>query len=177
MKILIDARLYGLENAGLGRYVMNLVRQLQKLDSENKYTVLLRKKYFNSLKFSKNWQKILADYSHYSLAEQTNLPRIIANQSPDLVHFPHFNVPLAFRGKYVVTIHDILMHKQKGKEATTLSLPKYLIKRAGYKMVFTKAVRGATKIIVPSHFVKKEIVDSYRLDPNKVTVIYEGVGL
>jgi hypothetical protein len=30
MKILLDARFYGLEHAGLGRYTMNLVQELAK---------------------------------------------------------------------------------------------------------------------------------------------------
>lgn len=177
MKILIDARLYGLENAGLGRYVMNLIAQLQKVDRKNKYTVLLRKKYFESLKMPKNWQKILADWRHYSFAEQTNIPRVIANQNPGLVHFPHFNVPLAYKGKYVVTIHDILMHKQKGRQASTLSFPKYLVKRAGYKTVFAKAVKGAAKVIVPSNFAKKEVTKYYKINPNKIVVTYLGVDM
>ena len=49
MKILIDARLYGLENAGLGRYTMNLLSELLKIDRKNQYVVLLRKKYFGSM--------------------------------------------------------------------------------------------------------------------------------
>ena len=47
MRIIIDARLYGLENAGLGRYVINLVRELSEIDKENEYIILLRKKYFD----------------------------------------------------------------------------------------------------------------------------------
>src|SRR3990167_9619406 len=101
MRIVIDARLYGLENAGLGRYTMNLVQELAKLDKENEYVVLLRKKYFNELKLPRNWQKIEADFRHYSLTEQLKLPKMIKNIKPDLVHFPHFNIPLFFRGKYV----------------------------------------------------------------------------
>ena len=52
MRIVIDARLYGLENAGLGRYTINLVNELQKLDKSNEYFILLRKKYFNQLNFN-----------------------------------------------------------------------------------------------------------------------------
>ena len=50
MKIIIDARLYGLENAGLGRYAMNLIKHLAILDHKNEYLIILRKKYFNQLK-------------------------------------------------------------------------------------------------------------------------------
>ena len=175
MKILIDARLYGLENAGLGRYTMNLVQGLIELDKENKYIILLRKKYFNKLRLPDNFQKILVDFRHYSLREQLELPKIIKKQNPDLVHFPHFNVPLFYCGDYVVTIHDIVMHKNWGRQATTLCLPLYLIKRLGYRLVFDLAIKRAKRIIVPSKFVKKELIGFYRLNPNKIEVIYEGV--
>ncbi|OGM05798.1 hypothetical protein A2125_01385, partial [Candidatus Woesebacteria bacterium GWB1_43_5] len=97
--------------------------------------------------------------------------------NPDLVHFPHFNVPISYSEKYVVTIHDLLMHWQKGKDATTLPAPLYFTKRLAYKSIFRKAVRGAEKIIVPSNAVKKEVVSYYNIDPEKICVIYEGVDL
>lgn len=175
MRILIDARLYGLENAGLGRYAMNLVDQLTKIDSKNEYIILLRKKYFDELKLPSNWEKVLADFKHYSLEEQIKLPKIIHKYEPDMTHFLHFNVPLLFNGRFVVTIHDMLMHKQKGKETTTLSLPLYYVKRIGYKKVFEHAIKSSVKIIVPSEFVKSEIINNFKVPKEKVEVTYEGV--
>lgn len=174
MKILLDARLYGPENTGLGRYVMNLVENLVKVDRRNSYTILLRKKYFDRLNLPSKWKKVQADFRHYSLSEQLKLPRIISRTKPDIVHFPHFNVPLFYSGRYVVTIHDILMHRQKGLEATTLNPFSYVFKRLGYKLVFGHAVKAAAKVIVPSAFVKKEVTDYYGLDKDKVVVTYEG---
>jgi glycosyltransferase involved in cell wall biosynthesis len=174
MKILIDARLYGLENAGLGRYLVNLVDELANIDKKNKYVLLLRKKYYKELIVPENWEKVLADFRHYSFLEQTKLPRIISKHKPSLTHFPHFNVPLSFKGKYIVTIHDILMHKQKGRQATTLPAPLYYLKRIGYHRVFRKAVCGSEKVIVPSNFVKKELIDYYDLKKEKIIVTYEG---
>ncbi|MBI2103661.1 glycosyltransferase family 4 protein [Candidatus Woesebacteria bacterium] len=175
MKILIDARLYGLENAGLGRYVMNLTRELVKLDHTNQYIVLLRKKYFNQLNYPENFQKVEADYRHYSLEEQISLPRLIKKLEPDLVHFPHFNVPFTFSGKFVVTIHDMVMHWQRGREATTQPLPVYFAKRLGYKAIFKHAVEKSSKIIVPSKAVKSEVAQYYKVDQEKIGVVYEGV--
>ncbi len=174
MKILIDARLYGLENAGLGRYLVNLIDELANIDKRNKYILLLRKKYYKELSVPENWEKVLADFRHYSFIEQTKLPKIVSKHKPTITHFPHFNVPLFFKGKYVVTIHDILMHKQKGRQATTLPAPLYFLKRIGYHRVFKKAVYGSVKIIVPSKFVKKELIDYYGLEKEKITVTYEG---
>jgi glycosyltransferase involved in cell wall biosynthesis len=174
MKILIDARLYGLENAGLGRYLMNLIKELCGLDSKNEYVILLRRKYFESLKLPKNWKKVLADFRHYSFSEQIKIPAIIKKENPDITHFPHFNVPLLFHGPFVVTIHDMLMHKSFGLSATTIPAPLYFIKRLGYRAVFDNAVRGSKLIIVPSQAIKGELAEKYKLPPEKIKVTYEG---
>ena len=174
MKILIDGRLYGLENAGLGRYVMNLITELSKIDSKNDYVILLREKYFDSLKLPGNWKKVLADFRHYSFSEQIFLPNLINKENPDLVHFPHFNVPVFYNGGYVVTIHDLLMHKQIGLSATTLPAFLYFFKRLGYRLVFDRAVKKSNAIIVPSLAVKKELEKEYKNITEKITVTYEG---
>lgn len=174
MKIIIDARLYGLENAGLGRYIINLVKELQRKDKKNDYSIILRKKYFNKLKLPKNWNKVEADFRHYSFKEQILLPQIIKKEKPDIVHFPHFNVPLFYKGNFVVTIHDMLMHEFKGKETTTLPLFLYFPKRLGYKLVFSNTVKRAKKIIVPSKWVKSQLIANCQVGKNKVDVIYEG---
>lgn len=177
MKILLDARLYGLEHAGLGRYAINLIEELKKIDSKNDYAVLLRNKYFNQLKFPKNWKKVLADFRHYSLAEQTILPKIISKEKPDLVHFLHMNIPVFYGGKFIVTVHDLLMQKHRGSKATTLPFFAYFPKLLAAKLVFRHAVFKSEKIIVPSCAVKEEVAGFYRLNPKKIVVTYEGVNL
>jgi glycosyltransferase involved in cell wall biosynthesis len=164
-----------MENAGLGRYLINLVDGLVRANSKDEFVILLQKKYFDSLKLSQNWKKVEVNFRHYSFAEQFKLTKIITDEKPDITHFPHFNVPIFFRGKYVVTIHDMLMHKSVGLAATTLPAPMYLVKRLGYRVVFDNAVRRAQLIIVPSNAVKKELIDLYHLAPGKIAVTYEGV--
>lgn len=175
MKILIDGRLYGLENAGLGRYSVNLIRELVKLDRKNEYVILLRRKYYESLTFPSNWKKVLADFGHYTVSEQTGLPGIITRQNPDVVHFLHFNVPIFYKGKYIVTIHDLLMQTHRGAKATTLPFYLYYPKQVGSKLVFKKAVSNAQRVIVPSNAVKDEVCSYFKVDCKKVNVIYEGV--
>ena len=177
MRILIDGRLYGLENAGLGRYLINLIQELGKLDAKNEYVLLLRKKYFDSLTLPSNWRKVLADFAHYGLKEQIFLPSLIKKQKSDVVHFPHFNVPVFYRGNYVVTVHDMLMHKSVGASATTLPPYLYFFKRLGYRSVFDNAVRSSKKIIVPSLTVKNELVRYYKIPESKVSVTYEGASV
>jgi glycosyltransferase involved in cell wall biosynthesis len=154
---------------------VNLVDELVKLNTTDKFVILLTKKYFEKLSFPENWKKIEANFRHYSLAEQIKIPFIIKNENPDITHFPHFNVPVLFNGKYVVTIHDMLMHKSIGFNATTLSPLLYLFKRIGYRIVFDNAVRKSKYILVPSNTVKNELISKYSLNPDKVIVTNEGV--
>lgn len=174
MKIVIDARLYGLEHRGIGRYVINLTKELKNLKTKEQFVILLRKKYFNKLDFPNNWEKVLADFQHYSLAEQLKLSRLVSKYKPDIVHFPHFNTPLLYKEKFVVTIHDMSMHKQ-GRDATNLPLPLYYAKRFPYGYVFRNAVESSVKIITPTKAIKKDVVDYYKIDEDKVTVTYEGI--
>ncbi len=174
MKILIDGRLYGLENAGLGRYIMSLVTELSKIDNKNRYILLLTKKYASKVVLPENWKIVTANFRHYSFFEQFFLPKIIKEEKPDITHFPHFNVPIFFKGNFVVTVHDLLMHKQTGLAATTLIPPMYFLKRTAYKSVFRYAVMRSKRIIVPSIAVQEEVQKYYGIDDKKIDVVYEG---
>lgn len=175
MKIIIDARFYGLENAGLGRYTSKLIENLSKEDSKNTYYLLLREKYFSSLKVPSNFIKVKAEARHYSFKEQFLIPLLLYKINPDITHFLHFNVPVLYLGKYIVTIHDLLMHRGIGKEATTRSAFIYRVKRIFYRFVFDLSVKRAKKIIVPSKFVMDDLIKTYNIGKDRVIVTYEGV--
>lgn len=175
MRIGIDARLFGLENAGLGRYCMGLIENLVKLDKDNQYYIFLKEKYFNLLNFPPNWTKVKIDLKQYTAAEQTKLPKVLNELNLDLIHFLHFNVPVAYKGRFVVTIHDLIMHDFSSHETSTQPFLKFAIKRIGYKYVFGKAVNRACKIIVPSEFVRHQLKKHYPQSFTKTTVLYEGV--
>ena len=177
MKILIDCRFWGPKHTGLGRYTENLIKNLLAVDKKNKYVLLIRK---NSLisqaEFSKpNVKFKIIDIEHYSLKEQLLLPFIIRKIKPDLVHFPHFNVPFFLPFPYIVTIHDLIKHYSRGWETTTRHPLTYLLKYFAYKQVFKQAIKKAKKIIVPSQVVKKQLLKEYNLREDKIAVIYEGV--
>jgi glycosyltransferase involved in cell wall biosynthesis len=173
-KILIDARLYGLEHAGIGRYLINLIKELKKLDTKERFIILLRKKYYYSLKLPPEWEKILVDLGIYGFGEQLKLPYLLLKQKPDLVHFPHINIPILWRGKFVVTVHDLTMQRQ-GSNASRLPLPLYYFKRVPFLLIAHKAVKEAVKIITPTESVKKDVVNYYSINENKIETIYEGI--
>jgi len=160
-KVVIDARLAGLKNAGIGRYIQMLMEHLEQINR------LIDKPI--------NIQTIRTGPRHYSLKEQLLFSSILKREHPDLVHFPHFNVPLLYNKPFVVTIHDLLWHERIGFSATTLPKWMYLIKYLGYRMVLRHAVLKSKAIIVPSEWVKNKIVERFSEVEGKINVIYEGV--
>lgn len=174
MKIVIDGRLWF--ESGIGRYIRNLVFNLQKIDKKNEYLTLLLRKDFNTVQYeSVNFHKVLADFKWYGLDEQIKLPWLLRSLKPDLVHFPHFNVPIFYSGKFVVTIHDLIHQHFQTRETTTLNPIVHGIKKNGYRIVFSQALKKSVRVITPSNFVKDQLVKEWKLDDKKIVVTHEAV--
>lgn len=180
MRVGIDARLYGpkVGGGGLGRYVEQLVNELQEADHENRFVLFLKRENFDACRVTNPlFEKRLADIHWYSLAEQSRLPGIIDAEKLDLVHFPHWNVPLRLKTPFVVTIHDlILLDEPRSARATTLDPIRYAMKYAGYRVVLRHAIEKSRKIIAVSTATKQSILKHFPHVPErKIQVIYEGV--
>lgn len=178
MRIGLDCRLYGLKHAGIGRYVENLVTNILALDKENEYVLFVNQGSETEIKIQNSKVKIVVvNIPHYSLKEQLLFPFILTREKLDLVHFPAFNLPVFYRGRFVVTVHDLIKHAFRGKDTTTRWSGIYWLKYWGYRAVFAMSVKRAQAILVPSFFVKEELTKNYRLNPKKIIVTYEGVDL
>jgi len=191
MRIGIDARFYGSVGKGLGRYTQKLIENLEKISAKSampvgrqgpafgydkniKYFIFLRKENFDEYQpKNKNFQKVLADYHWYTFSEQINMPRILNKYNLDLVHFPHFNVPLLYRGKFIITIHDLILIHFPTIRGTTLNPLFYWIKFLAYKITIWSAIKRAKEIISVSNFTKKDILKNYKIPENKIKVTYE----
>ncbi len=177
MKIVLDFRIFGPQRGGLGRYNEKLLLNLASLDSVNQYVVLLYDDQ-HKLNLPKNFQIKIVKYRWYSLAEQIFLPFILYRLKPDLVHFPHFNVPLFYRGRYIITIHDLIMSHFPSIRTSTLNRATFFIKRLAYNITIKNAIAQAEKIIAVSDFTKQDIVKYFNLTDEQaqsISVIYEGV--
>lgn len=174
MKIGIDARM--IKATGIGRYTENLIKELAKIDQENQYIIFLKKDEFSYFKLpGKNFKKVLADFHWYSLKEQLKLPKIIAKEKVDLIHFSHFNVPFFYKGKFVSTIHDLTLHYFKNiKRGSIIHFLIYQLKHLFYKRIIRRAVKKSLKIFVPSKFTMKDLIKTLRVPQEKIVVTYEG---
>ena len=174
MRIGIDARFCGPIGKGLGRYTQKLITHLEKIDQRNQYVVFLRQDNWEVYQPAKeNFQKALADFQWYSWQEQIGMPKVLKKYDLDLVHFPHFNVPLFYRGKFVTTIHDLILIKFPTKRATTLGPLLYKIKYLGYKKVIGHAVKKSQSVITVSQYTKKQLADFFKIAVDKIHVTYE----
>ena len=173
--IAIDARFLG--EAGPGRYVKNIIEQLEKSDTSNEYVIYLRPKGFEQYKpSSPNFRKVLADYKWYSWQEQTGFLFRILKDRPDIFYVPHFNIPVLYPGKLVTAIPDIIMHSFSTERGTTLPKFYFRFKKWVYKIVVYWAVKRSFKVIVPSQDVKADFIKAYpTVSPDKFVVAYEGV--
>lgn len=172
MRIIIDARLYGQQHRGIGIYVRELVHGLAEIDQENEYILLVNPKARElPVNLPPNFSCQAAPWRVYTLAEQIKMPRLIKSLKPDVVHFTHFNVPFFTRARYVVSIHDLILHHMPGERATTLPKTLYWIKILFYRLVVRRAVRRAVKILVLTQAVANELVNFYPFCEEKIMVI------
>ncbi len=177
MKIGIDSRMYGptVGGGGLGRYVEQLVGKLHTLDSKNRYVLFLKEENFAAP--PSDIDKVLADIHWYGLAEQLKLPKIIDAQNLDLVHFPHWNVPIGIKTPFVVTIHDLILLEQPQSARITTRHPLiYKTKYQLFKRVLKHALTASEKIIAVSNYTKRSIQAFFpEIPSSKIQVVYEGM--
>ena len=176
MQVGIDARMFGpaVGGGGLGRYVEELVRELGKLSHKHRF-VLFRKSVVGSQR--SDFRTVVTNVHWYTLREQLVIGRLIDREHLDLVHFPHWNVPLFLRTPFVVTIHDlILLEEPRSAKATTRHPFVYALKYAAYKVILKNALTKSRAIIAVSAYTKSSILKFFpQIPESKIHVVYEGV--
>lgn len=174
MRIGIDARLYA--QTGVGRYLRNLIAHLQIIDQKNDYIIYLRSQEFDLVSDkNKKWQKRKVDIPWHTVSEQIKFPFILSQDSLDVAHFPYFNVPVLYPGKYLLTIHDLIVDHFDTGRASTLPYPFYFLKRLGYKTSLSLAVKKAKIITAISNSTKKEIMDHYGVENDKIILTFDAL--
>lgn len=179
MKIGIDARLSGAKHAGIGRYTQNLIRELLKENKKNFYVCFFHDQVqadevLGEYAKDKKVKIVITPVRHYSFAEQKKLPKLFALENLDLLHVPHFNIPIFYKGKIIITIHDLLWHEYKGGSVTTLNPVVYTLKYLFYRLVTRIAVHKAEKILVPAQTIKNTVIRFYPKTKEKIIITKEG---
>ena len=170
--IAIDARII---NSSTGTYVERLLHYLQQIDTTNTYTVLIPSK---DLSFwqptNSNFTVKAADFKNYSLAEQTGFAKLLSSIHADLVHFCMPQQPLLYQGKTVTTFHDLSLLRIYNSDKNWLV---YHTKQLVGKFVFRQVAKQTSHLIVPTDFVKEDIITSFGTSPKKITRTYEAADI
>ena len=168
--IVIDARI---RRASSGRYADRLLEHLQKIDTENKYIVLVEPS-DDWQPTNKNFKVLPCKYRKFSLNpfSQITFSRFLYKLQPSLVHFTMTgHQPLFYLGKQVTTTHDLTMFKY----ARAGRLPKWLhaLRMLGYRLIVWHSHHVAKQIIVPSEYVRDALAKYHLFTNRKITVSFE----
>jgi glycosyltransferase involved in cell wall biosynthesis len=161
-KIVIDARMLA---TGIGTYLFNILTSLKG----NTPGLSIR-----ALTYVNDVARVqpLCDEVRvvrapiYSIREQFEIAN--AARGAGLLHVPHYNAPLLYRGKLLVTIHD-LTHIVDATFKRTMASMVYA------RPMLNLVVRKADHIVTNSEFTKNQIVERLRVSPAKITAIHLGV--
>ena len=168
--IVIDART---RLSSTGRYIDRLIEHLQIIDTQNRYTILLRPD--DTWKpSSKKFKTLVCRYRQFSfnILDQINFAVFLKKLNPDLVHFGMApQEPLFYGGKRVTTLHDLTMLRF----ARAGRLPRWLhfIRMTGYRILLRLSLKKAARIIVPTEFVKQDVLKYLPINSRKVITTLE----
>lgn len=167
MRIAVDARM--IRSSGIGKVIENVLQRMVLLHMDWEFFLLGRENELSAFAFARasNVQWIECDVPIYSLSEQLQLvQRIPANM--DWFWSPHYNVPFFYRGRLLVTIHDVFH----------LAMPAFvhgIHKRLYARSMFAAAVKKADRIICVSHFTAQELQRFTGVSGRKLQIVYNGV--
>jgi glycosyltransferase involved in cell wall biosynthesis len=161
--IAVDIRM--IKASGIGTYLRGLLHALKEKLADNE-----------ELAFVANAQDALSASTRsaaaaggiYSLREQWTVPRACRELSADLLHSPHYNIPLLMTGRCVVTVHD-LIH---------LKFPQFLrssLEKAYAHFFFKQVIPRTRAILTVSEHTKRDLMEILHIPGSKITVASPGV--
>jgi glycosyltransferase involved in cell wall biosynthesis len=167
MRIAIDAR--KLRDYGIGTYVRNLIRELARIDSTTRYSVLCREQDCEVVRdLGPNFHAVTESAGAYSIGEQFAVPLDLRREHADLFHAPHYVLPPLTPCRSIVTIHDCIH----------LRFPQYLPNRLAYayaKASMWAAAHRAARVITVSEASKRDILSYFNIPESRVEVIYNAI--
>jgi glycosyltransferase involved in cell wall biosynthesis len=170
-RVLVDATAVPADRGGVGRYVDGLIAALDVADAD--LAIVCQRADADRYGRSAPSARIVAGPAAIAhrparLAwEQTGLPVVAQQVQADVIHSPHYTLPLRAGRPVVVTLHD----------ATFFTEPELhtAVKGSFFRSAIRTAIRRAARCIVPSKATRDEMIRVVDADPTKLDVAYHGV--
>lgn len=161
VRILVDARIgWG---SGIGRHAANMVPRVAALLPQLNFDVMVcgesEQVAHAATRMQPNITVIVSGIGPFSLSEQLRFNRIA--QGYDFVWFTNYWVPLAYRGRFIAIVHDLL-HQESAL------FPASRAKRILSWLTFRHVSRSAQAICFVSRFSKREFERRFGRHPRSV---------
>lgn len=168
MKIWIDGYEANVpQRLGSSQVAFELLKNLEKIDSKNEYTVLLPNAPLEDLPKERiGWHYKMVKPGKFKTWLALPLSLYMAKEKPDIFFSPTHYTPVVSPVKRVMMIFDLAY----------LRFPQYFKPRDLYQMkLWTKlSIRSAGHIITISKASQKDIIKYYGLKKEKITIAYPG---
>ncbi len=164
LRIAIDAHSVGTGLAGNETYATNLIEALAQIDQFNLYTLYVTRKEAVE-RFKNRWPNftVRSTLPHSPLIRiPLTLSAELRRNRVDVLHV-QFTAPPAAPCPVVVSIHDLSFEH----------LPQTFKRRSRIQLRLTvrRSARLASQVITLSNHSRADIIDTYKIDPDKVTAI------
>jgi len=173
MRIGIEAqRIFRKNKHGMDYVVLQEIRELQRMDTDNEYFVYVKPGEDICLESSANVHVLELRCPSYPLWEQYALPRAARRDRVDMLHCTSNTAPVWCGGiPLVLTLHDIIFLEPRDKHNKSLYQNLGRIYR---RMVVPKVIGKCRRIITVSNFELDNIVGRLKLPRDRMAMIYNG---
>ena len=170
-RVLVDATAVPADRGGVGRYVDGLIAAFGQMDT-NVAVVCQRSDAERYGRMAPNLTIIAgpAAIAHRPARlawEQTGLPLVAQQVGAQVLHSPHYTMPLRAGRPVVVTIHDVTFFTHPEVHMA--------VKGPFFRSAIKTALRRADRCIVPSKATRDELVRVLEADSTLLDVAYHGV--
>lgn len=179
MKIGIEGqRLFRKKKHGMDMVALELIRNLQLIDTENEYVLFIKPDSDdNVIKESPNFRIVRLEGGFYPFWEQIALPRAAKKAGCELLHCTSNTAPVFTSIPLVVTLHDIIYMESSYAKILRGTGSWYQKFGNGYRKLFIPwIIKKSHKILTVSDFEKNRIGQFFGIENNnRLTAVYNGV--
>ena len=172
MRIGIEAqRIFRKKKHGMDNAALQIIKQIQKLDTKNEYFIFVAPGEDYCLEDTKNVHVIEIGINIYALWEQYYLPNAVKELNIELLHCTSNTAPLHCSVPIVLTLHNIIFLEPRDRMNESMYQNMGWLYR---KMVVPRILKKCRRIITVSNFEKNNIINTLGIPEKKMAMIYNG---
>lgn len=172
MRITFDATAIPANRAGAGVYIFSLVKALSQVDADNEYHVFAKAEHAEEFgPLGPNFRLVRVpplSTPQRLVWEQTVLPRALKTLGADVLHSPHYTMPLLAPCPVVVTFHDM----------TYLLMPELHARfhRRFFPPMMRASARRAARLLAVSESTRRDMLRLLPASAGKTVTTLEAAG-